>query len=119
MFETIKKKAKEGKEWCVDHKRDFGDLGFYMLGATAAMVGMSIGRAIDEKNNSKKLNENFKNEIGVLKSKRFSDASYYCYSKDGISDLEVKDLSDRVASRPDMCPPDAKVVGALVYTKKQ
>lgn len=114
MFETIKKKAKEGKEWCVDHKQDFRDLGFYMLGATAVMVGMSIGNAIDEKNNSKRIEKNFHGETGVMKSGLTNgDHKYYCFGGTEQDYFEAKNMQDQLG-----VPGDAKVVSAIVYTKQ-
>ena len=110
MLEKIKEKGKKIKQWAVEHKTDLAYFG-------GCIVGAAITCAVYKHDDKKAMTETRKRypgETGVLSMRKYADYIDYTYG----TDLGTVDkLSDRLIENGAV--KDAKVIGALVYTKKQ
>lgn len=110
MFEKIKAKAKQGKEWAINHKTE-------IIGVSSFLVGSFVTEALCVHRNNKireEFNKEYPNEIKVLSQWKRADGRYWAT---GDSELTVKGLSDDMIAVG--MPSDAKVIGTVVYVKRK
>lgn len=121
MFETIKKKAKEAKDWVVNNKESIL-IGCY--GSACVILGAVVMNSTNKKNaKSRDIVDNYVNDYmnnnddllsQVLRVENKSTGGYWGYGEDGVT---IGNLSERIIKDGENA--EKKVIGALVYTQNE
>lgn len=114
MFEKIKQKSKEVKNWVVEHE---DDIKITVYGVGMGIFGMVLATVLDKRdydNRIKKLNKNYEDEWPVLAEKK--NADWVDTYRGNTGNVTISSLSNDLIEHGGMA--DNVVLGAIVYTKE-
>lgn len=114
MFEKIKQKSKEAKNWVIENNEE---LKVAAYGVGMFFAGMVISSVIDKRKYDQKIDnfrESFSHELPILCTRKDSD--YVDIYEGNDKAVTLTGLSGQLIEYGGVA--DSTVVGALVYTKK-